>query len=175
MVPGCVPFKIVSDSPTLHSRWLLFFKVMIISLWNLLQYHSIVRWAIQAQWAEPLVWHERRKFQIFNFFYFCPILMQFFVILMHFLLLLQNDHLNGLLMDHETILFFIFQKGSKIPKFHIYIFHFSSNFNAVFSYNWLDQELLVVCWQIFSFMVSEINSTERGQQKLNSKLWTFLF
>ena len=32
-----------------------FFKVMIISLWNLLQYHSIVRWAIQAQWAEPLV------------------------------------------------------------------------------------------------------------------------
>ena len=56
MVPGCVPFKIVSDSPTLHSRWLLFFKVMIISLWNLLQYHSIVRWAIQAQWAEPLVY-----------------------------------------------------------------------------------------------------------------------
>ena len=39
------------------SRWLLFFKVMIISLWNLLQYHSIVRWAIQAQWAEPLVLH----------------------------------------------------------------------------------------------------------------------
>jgi hypothetical protein len=28
---------------------------MIISLWNLLLYHSIVRWAIQAQWAEPLV------------------------------------------------------------------------------------------------------------------------
>ena len=56
MVPGCVPFKIVSDSPTLHSRWLLFFKVMIISLWNLLQSHSIVRWAIQAQWAEPLVY-----------------------------------------------------------------------------------------------------------------------
>ena len=55
MVPGCVPFKIVSDSPTLHSRWLLFFKVMFISLWNLLQYHSIVRWVLQAQWAEPLV------------------------------------------------------------------------------------------------------------------------
>ena len=58
MVLGCVPFKIVSDSPTLHSRWLLLFKVMIISLWNLLQYHSIVRWAIQAQWAEPLVINE---------------------------------------------------------------------------------------------------------------------
>ena len=28
---------------------------MIISLCNLLQYHSIVRWAVQAQWAEPLV------------------------------------------------------------------------------------------------------------------------
>jgi hypothetical protein len=55
MVPGCVPFKMVSDSPTLHSRWLLFFKVMIISLWNLFQYHSISRWAIQAQWTEPLV------------------------------------------------------------------------------------------------------------------------
>jgi hypothetical protein len=53
--PWVCPFQNVSDSPTLHSRWLLFFKVMIISLWNLLQYHSIVRWAIQAQWAEPLV------------------------------------------------------------------------------------------------------------------------
>jgi hypothetical protein len=52
---ACVPFKIVSNSPTLHSRWLLFFKVMIISLWNLLQNHCIVRWAIQAQCAEPLV------------------------------------------------------------------------------------------------------------------------
>jgi Trp operon repressor len=29
----------------------------ISSLWNLLQYHSIVRWAIQAQWAEPLVYY----------------------------------------------------------------------------------------------------------------------
>jgi hypothetical protein len=28
---------------------------VVISLWNLLQYHSIVRWAIQTQWAEPLV------------------------------------------------------------------------------------------------------------------------
>ena len=51
----------VSDSSTFHSRWLLFFKVMIISLWNLLQYHSIVRWAIQSQWPEPLVsvWPDR--------------------------------------------------------------------------------------------------------------------
>jgi hypothetical protein len=55
IVHGCVPFKIVSNSPSLHSRWLLLFKVMIISLWNLLQYHYIVRWAIQAQCAEPLV------------------------------------------------------------------------------------------------------------------------
>ena len=30
--PWVCPFQIVSDSPTLHSRWLLFFKVMIISL-----------------------------------------------------------------------------------------------------------------------------------------------
>ena len=53
----------VSNSPTLHSRWLLFFKVMIISLWHLLQYHYIVRLAIQAQWAEPLVlyWMEHKS------------------------------------------------------------------------------------------------------------------
>jgi hypothetical protein len=45
---------------SVHDTWRpltiqTFFKVMIISLWNLLQYHSIVRWAIQALWAEPLV------------------------------------------------------------------------------------------------------------------------
>ena len=45
-----------------------FFKVMIISLWNLLQYHSIVRWAIQAQWAEPLVYRER-EFVFFRFMF----------------------------------------------------------------------------------------------------------
>jgi hypothetical protein len=47
--------KLCPTAPPSIQRWLLFFKVMIISLWNLLQYHSIVRWAIQAQWAEPLV------------------------------------------------------------------------------------------------------------------------
>jgi hypothetical protein len=45
----------LSEFEWVISRWLLFFKVMIFSLWNLLQYHSIVRWVIQAQWAEPLV------------------------------------------------------------------------------------------------------------------------
>jgi hypothetical protein len=29
MVPGWVPFKTVSDSPTLHSRWLLLLKIEI--------------------------------------------------------------------------------------------------------------------------------------------------
>jgi hypothetical protein len=29
MVPGCVPFKILSDSPALHSRWLLLLKIEI--------------------------------------------------------------------------------------------------------------------------------------------------
>jgi hypothetical protein len=29
MVPGWVPFKIVSDSPALHSRWLLLLKIVI--------------------------------------------------------------------------------------------------------------------------------------------------
>ena len=53
---GVSLLKLCPTAPPLHSRWLLFFKVMIISLWNLLQYHSIVRWAIQAQWAEPLVY-----------------------------------------------------------------------------------------------------------------------
>ena len=31
MVPGWVPFKIVSDSPALHSRWLLLLKIEISS------------------------------------------------------------------------------------------------------------------------------------------------
>ena len=31
MVPGWVPFKIVSDSPALHSRWLLLLKIDIFS------------------------------------------------------------------------------------------------------------------------------------------------
>jgi len=32
MVPGLVPFKIMSDSPTLHSRWLLLLKIEISSI-----------------------------------------------------------------------------------------------------------------------------------------------
>ena len=31
MAPGWVPFKIVSDSPTLHSRWPLLLKIEISS------------------------------------------------------------------------------------------------------------------------------------------------
>ena len=31
MVPGWVPFKIVSDSPALHLRWLLLLKIEISS------------------------------------------------------------------------------------------------------------------------------------------------
>ena len=31
MVPGLVPFKIVSDSPALHSRWLMLLKIEISS------------------------------------------------------------------------------------------------------------------------------------------------
>jgi hypothetical protein len=45
------------------------YLVMIISLWNLLQYHSIVRWAIQAQWAEPLVLF---LYFILSFIFFLP-------------------------------------------------------------------------------------------------------
>ena len=32
MVPGWVPFKIVSDSPALHSRWLLLLKIEVSSI-----------------------------------------------------------------------------------------------------------------------------------------------
>ena len=32
MVPGWFPFKIVSDSPALHSRWLLLLKIEISSI-----------------------------------------------------------------------------------------------------------------------------------------------
>ena len=31
MVPGWVPFKVVSDSPALHSRWLLLLKIKMSS------------------------------------------------------------------------------------------------------------------------------------------------
>jgi hypothetical protein len=54
--PWVCPFQnCVLTAPPSIQDGCCFFKVMIISLWNLLQYHSIVRWAIQAQWAEPLV------------------------------------------------------------------------------------------------------------------------
>jgi hypothetical protein len=32
MVPGWISFKIESDSPTLHSRWLLLLKIEISSI-----------------------------------------------------------------------------------------------------------------------------------------------
>ena len=53
--PWVCPFQNCVRQPHPPFKMVLFFKVMIIYLWNLLQYHSIVRWAIQAQWAEPLV------------------------------------------------------------------------------------------------------------------------
>jgi hypothetical protein len=49
------PFQNCVRQPHPPFKMAAVFKVMIISLWNLLHYHSIVRWAIQAQWAEPLV------------------------------------------------------------------------------------------------------------------------
>jgi hypothetical protein len=53
--PWVCPFQNCVRQPHPPFKMAAVFKVMIISLWNLLQYHSIVRWAIQAQWAEPLV------------------------------------------------------------------------------------------------------------------------
>ena len=51
------PFQNCIRQPHSPFKMAAVFKVMIISLWNLLQYHSIVRWAIQAQWADPLIRH----------------------------------------------------------------------------------------------------------------------
>ena len=34
MVPGWFPFKIVSDSPALHSRWVLLLKIEISSIFH---------------------------------------------------------------------------------------------------------------------------------------------
>ena len=53
--PWVWPFQNCVRQPHTPFKMAAVFKLMIISLWNLLQYHSIVRWAIQAQWAEPLV------------------------------------------------------------------------------------------------------------------------
>jgi hypothetical protein len=54
--PWVCPFQNCVRQPHPPFKMAAVFKVMIISLWNLLQYHSIARWAIQAQWAEPLVY-----------------------------------------------------------------------------------------------------------------------
>ena len=43
MVPGWVPFKFVSDSPALHSRWLLLLKIWISLIVLLFYYKS--KWA----------------------------------------------------------------------------------------------------------------------------------
>jgi hypothetical protein len=53
--PWVWPFQNCVRQPHPLFNMAAVFKVMIFSLWNLLQYHSIVSWAIQAQWAEPLV------------------------------------------------------------------------------------------------------------------------
>jgi hypothetical protein len=53
--PWVCPFQNCVRQPNPPFKMAAVFKIMIFSLWNLLQYHSIVRWAIQAQWAEPLV------------------------------------------------------------------------------------------------------------------------
>ena len=73
MVPVCVPFKIVSRHPHPPFKMAAVFKVMIISRWNLLQYYSIVRWAIQAQWTEPLVLLANSDYPIgiFKLFFEC--------------------------------------------------------------------------------------------------------
>ena len=57
--PWVCPFQNCVRQPHPPFKMAAVFKVMIISLWNLLQHHSIVRWAIQAQWAEPLVFIKR--------------------------------------------------------------------------------------------------------------------
>jgi hypothetical protein len=105
MVPGCVPFKIASDSPTLHSRWLLFSKVMIISLWNLVQYHSIVRWAMQAQCDEPLVFHIFPIFSLFSCVF--QIFSLFDILIFHIFQIISLFNLSFL---HIFSMFFSYQK-----------------------------------------------------------------
>jgi len=88
----------------------------------------------------------------------------------------QNYHLNGLLMNYKRVGVFYFKKGSKkspnseifliiLMQFSLFEFIMPSDFGST----------LYVGRFPLSLMVSEINSTERGQQKLNSKMWTLLF
>ena len=72
-----------------------------------------------------------------------------------FLFFMQNDHFNGIMMGHEKMLvFFISKRGPNSNILHIWkvyrIFYFLSNFDAVFSLNWLGQELsanfLYILW-----------------------------
>ena len=65
---------------------------------------------------------------------------------------MQNTHLNWTLMGHKKNVHFI---SNRSPNSEIYLegilnFYFSSNFDAVFSLNWLCRELPAVCQQISS-------------------------
>ena len=92
-------------------------------------------------------------------------------------------HLYGFLMYHKNILLFHFAKGHKFRNFayleDMWSFIFSSNFHVFFSL-WNDCMGSFCFWKyviIFSLslMVSERDLSYRGKQKLNSKIWTFLF
>ena len=65
MVPGCVPFKIVSDSPTLFKMAAVFEGNDYLPLkFASVSFYCQVR--IQAQWAEPLVKVCFESFQLRN-------------------------------------------------------------------------------------------------------------
>ena len=76
-----------------------------------------------------------------------------------------------------------FRKGTQIPKFCIFgtyvEFYFFIQFACIFSL-WNDCMDSFCFWKYvirfsLSLMVSEIDLSYRGKQKLNSKIWTFFF
>jgi hypothetical protein len=95
---------------------------------------------------------------------------------------MQNDHINGIMMGHKkNFVFFLFQKKVQILIFCIFgryieFFIFRPILMQFFlRIYWAKSFQLHVNEFPLYFMISEMNSTERRQQKPNFNISTFLF
>lgn len=79
-------------------------------------------------------------------------------------------------MDQKKIYHFVSKGGLLRTQFPKYCTFGGYTVYRIFSLSWLHQELVVLCRLIsLIFYFLEINSTERGEHKPESKIWNFLF
>jgi hypothetical protein len=64
MVPGLVPFKIVSDSPALHSRWLLLLKIEKGEDLNVIFYQNMPNLHNRYKWAERKISQKNPEYML---------------------------------------------------------------------------------------------------------------